>query len=246
MAYTGCDGGNCTPQAGDHLNAATLMSIFANAGYDAGVLTYDPGPPGKVNRPDLLINLTAVGLRESDGWSKACNPASGTVGVLQFQPRYFDKTRACDPQTAAAMFYEVWKADGWKPWAGDITGGPGTDGVLTGARSRLAEAQQAYKDFTGGDPGPVGGGGFFGSNPFDTGCHPPSGFSFLNPLAYSSYLACLIRTAFTFIFNPETWIRFGEVIGGFVLLILALIFLFRHQISEGAERVGKAAAIAAV
>lgn len=222
MPYQGCDGGDCTQQAGDHLNADTLMSIIANAGYSAGVLTYDPAKK-QVNRPTLLINATAVTLHESDGWSQACNPTSGTVGIWQFQPRFFDKGRACDPQSASTMFFEVWKDSGWHPWAGDITGARWSDGVLTGAKDREAQAKAAYVNFTGGDPGSTEECPWWDA--FCLFTKPGGVFTVVEAVAK---FASEVGFGIAWLTSGQNWIRLGEAVAGGILVLFALWLLAKR------------------
>jgi hypothetical protein len=115
----------------------------------------------------------------------------------------------CDPVKAAGHFWVTWKSEGWGPWHGDIEGGPGSDGNLTGAAAFLGVATKAYQDWQGlksGDEGLPG-------NPLNVIKDVVGGFA---------AVANTFKHFFEWIQNPLTWKILGLTIAGGILLLFGL------------------------
>lgn len=156
--------------------------------------------PGQ-RHSELAVSI-AIALAESSGNTQAVNAASGATGLWQIHP---GGDQYLDPQANAEMAWNKYEGRGrrFTAWTTFTT-------KTYLVKLPLAEAA-VKKTYEGGTFEQIGG-----------------QIKRINPLDFVGDIAHDLATFFAWITSGETWIRFGEVLGGAALLLLALYLLFTH------------------
>jgi hypothetical protein len=155
--------------------------------------------PGQ--RHSELAVAIAIALAESNGDSGVVN-SIGATGLWQIYP---GGEQYLDPQANAEMAWNKYEGRGrrFTAW---------TTFTTKTYLVKLPIAEKAVKGtYEGGTFEQIGG-----------------QIKRINPLDFVGDIAKDLATFFAWITSGETWIRFGEVLGGAVLLLLALYLLFTH------------------
>ncbi len=155
--------------------------------------------PGQ--RHSELAVAVAIALAESNGDSQVVN-SIGATGLWQIYP---GGDQYLDPQKNAEMAWAKYEGRGrrFTAW---------TTFTNKAYLVKLPIAEKAVKStYEGGTFEQIGG-----------------QIKKINPLDFVGDIAKDLSTFFGWITSGETWIRLGEVLGGAVLLLLALYLLFTH------------------